>query len=216
MRTRLALLTAVLLTLGAPAAADPFLLRPPSALDLDFEANGFGFFADGFTARQDIHQPFGLSFVWPPGCDPCSPGEAYNPSFTVSNTYMGTGSATVGAAQFSDLSFYGDLSFDVTPYVMAPIAGDGFPLSTPFTFAGTLRGFAGDQLAFSASLTGVGFASRFFDRGEDGRFSAGENRLTYFFTEPAAATPEPASLLLLATGLAGLAARKRLTRGSPL
>jgi hypothetical protein len=33
---------------------------------------------------------------------------------------------------------------------------DGFRLRTPFTFTGTLRGFAGDELAFSVGLTGSG------------------------------------------------------------
>src|SRR5215203_5029169 len=100
MRTRLVLLSAVLLLVSAPASADSFVLRPPSSLDLDFEWNGFRFFADGFSAQQVGPQMFGLSFVDSPGCDPCGPGQTYNPGFSVANTFMGTGSATVGNTTF--------------------------------------------------------------------------------------------------------------------
>lgn len=214
MRKRLALLGAALLMIAAPASADPFVLRAPSQLNLDFEGNGFFFVADGFSARQDFESNLGLFFGVNPGCDPCNGGETWNPSFTTTNTFMGTGEATIGNTTHADVSFFGDLSFDVESFVFPPTSADGFPVRVPFTFTGTLRGFEGNQLAFSVALTGAGFADRFFDPfdSEDpgnNRFGAGENRLSYFFTDPAGQVPEPASMLLLGTGAAALIARKR-------
>jgi PEP-CTERM motif-containing protein len=216
MSRRVLVLVGLAMTVASRAFADPYVLRTPSFLNLDSEGNAFAFIADGLSARQDSESQLGIQFGGTfSGCDPCRVGETYDPSYTTTNAFIGNGTAIVGDTAYPNVAFFGDLAFDATPQPFPGTDADGFRLTTPFTFSGTLRGFAGDQLAFSVGLTGTGLTDRFWDNNRDGRFFAGENRLTFLFSDPASATPEPASLLLLATGVAGLAARKRPTRGTP-
>jgi hypothetical protein len=42
-------------------------------------------------------------------------GETYDPRYTTTNAFMGNGTATVGGTTYSNVAFFGDLAFDVTP-----------------------------------------------------------------------------------------------------
>lgn len=87
-------------------------------------------------------------------------------------------------------------------------------VTTPFTFTGTLRATSGSTEVLRQALVGSGtaFSRLFLD--EPGRgFNDESNAIVYFFEPGAAATPEPAALVLLGTGVAAaLAGRWRLRR----
>jgi hypothetical protein len=49
-----------------------------------------------------------------------------------------------------------------------------------------------------------------YDRASDGRYSGGEERITFSFESPAnARVPEPATLFLVGSGIGGVLARAR-------
>ena len=124
--------------------------------------------------------------------------------------------ATVNGTTYS--AFYGGtlLSFERAPIVLPPPGLQTITITTPFTMSGTLLIRDGNPNVapiFSLSLSGQGIATISFQllfTGEGLRYVPTDVRYDF---QPAA-VPEPATLMLLGTGLAGVAAGIRKRRKS--
>jgi hypothetical protein len=209
----------VVLTLlvgASTARAEPYVIQAPSTLQLDFESDVFGFFGSGFSVTTLPNMTGGFGPFFTDGspalhCDPCSPGDPFDPSFqTNGEISFGRGNATFGDTTYSDVSLVGTLDFMVTPLPFPSSTSSGFYVQTPFSFNGTIRGLDDSQQLFNAAFTGNGHVVRFFDRLDDGRYVGGENQIVFAFDSSSSApVPEPATLVLLASGLGGVLARAR-------
>jgi hypothetical protein len=172
---------------------------------------GLSLSGDGFVFHSEVlFRPADI-------CDPCMGGSRFDLSSVASLRVFPASTASIDGHSYDPVFLTGDLDFMAGSVTVPDVAVGALDVAreTPFTMSGSITGYANSTLTgsalFTVPLTGRGIARiRFFNfEASPGIHPDGAE---FEFTT-AAATPEPASLALLATGAAWIGRRRQ--RGLP-
>ena len=209
-RTLLASAVLTLLFVPARAHAEPivisggFLTSTGLSSVGRFDLTGAGFRVVGSTD---------IGFVSPSLCFPCDAGEVVELSAFLSGDLELDAPMTIGGSSFSNPA--GAVFKFTGPAIVMPGDPADFTVTRPFTFSGSLQGLdeTGQHTVFTHLLAGRGTLTASFRSipvFEDVRaFDFVSIRYDFASTDP---VPEACTLLLVGTGLGGIAARVRRLR----
>lgn len=214
----------VLIGIGLPgttrALADPVTVTG-GHVTAQMSGGTFTLTGDGFHLSGA--PPFGYeSGIWE--CTPCRASDRL--TLSLSSSTSGTFDDLPGEfdhVQYDRTYLAGHLAFTAGDMTSAILAAGQTSISMPFTFTGELQNYEtyasratkGSLPVFIATFTGSGIATAHF-RGPfadpNGALFVADHISYDFAPDAPVPTPEPATLLLVGTGAAGVLARRRVRR----
>jgi hypothetical protein len=216
MCKRILFLLLPLALLAQPASADPLRITSGAFL-FDIEGDTFTFHGNGFALATTEFLNFTTN-IFPARCgnrafDLCEEAEGSLSDWSFRSAdeqLLGRGNAILDGVNATNVDFVGTIRVDAVPTRVSSGGALEFDFAAPFSFEASIRGIQAGEELFARQFIGNG---QFHVRYEQlilhpGFVMRNADADTLFYTF-AAQTPEPGTLLLLGSGLAAAAVRRR-------